>query len=77
MKVGVVTAVVVSSEAAVDYRQKNPDAYDRSLMKETLSWCNSSNIPDKNKEPLFWVGGFNSGEKKAWRKGLRPGPDMR
>ncbi|KAH7141809.1 hypothetical protein EDB81DRAFT_884867 [Dactylonectria macrodidyma] len=57
------TAVKVSSKAATDYRQKNLDAYGRSLMKETPSWWNGSNIPGKNKEPLFWVGGL-----QYWRK---------
>ncbi|KAJ3460342.1 hypothetical protein MRS44_011209 [Fusarium solani] len=57
------TTVEVSSEAAVEYRQKNIDAYSHSLISETPSWWNGSNIPGKNKEPLFWVGGL-----QAWRQ---------
>ncbi|KAJ3544356.1 hypothetical protein NM208_g3097 [Fusarium decemcellulare] len=57
------TTVEVSSQAAADYRQKNIDAYSHSLMSEVASWWNGSNIPGKNKEPLFWVAGM-----QAWRQ---------
>ncbi|KAM5349243.1 hypothetical protein ACJ41O_005750 [Fusarium nematophilum] len=55
--------VEVSVDAAADYRKKNLDAYSQSLMQETPSWWNGSNIPGKNKEPLFWVGGM-----QYWRQ---------
>ncbi|KAL3487038.1 hypothetical protein BJX62DRAFT_228357 [Aspergillus germanicus] len=53
----------VKGECAADYSQANLDAYAQSLMKQTPSWWNGSNIPGKVNEPLFWVKGLQS-----WRR---------
>ncbi|KNG48019.1 steroid monooxygenase [Stemphylium lycopersici] len=55
--------IEVSYAAAKVYRDLNLQAYDRSLIRETPSWWNGSNIPGKVIEPLFWVGGL-----QAWRQ---------
>lgn len=57
------TTFEVKLEAARAYVQRNLDGYDQSLMKETSSWWNGSNVPGKTKEPLFWVLGL-----QEWRK---------
>ncbi|KAF7540491.1 hypothetical protein G7054_g1355 [Neopestalotiopsis clavispora] len=46
------------ADAAQAYKDKNQTLYVNSLVSETPSWWNGSNIPGKTKEPLFWVGGL-------------------
>ena len=57
------TRFEVKEDPAREYAQQNKDAYNHSLMKETASWWNGSNIPGKVQEPLFWVKGL-----QAWRQ---------
>ncbi|KAF4339205.1 steroid monooxygenase [Fusarium beomiforme] len=57
-----ILSIEASTEAADAYSQKHLQIYDQSLMKETPSWWNGSNIPGKKREPLFWVGGL-----QGWR----------
>ncbi|KAM0368098.1 hypothetical protein ACHAPY_011617 [Fusarium culmorum] len=57
-----ILSIEATTEAAGAYSQTHLQIYDQSLMKETPSWWNGSNIPGKKKEPLFWVGGV-----KAWK----------
>jgi hypothetical protein len=61
-------AIEVSHGAAKAYRDLNIQAYNHSLIRETPSWWNGSNIPGKVKEPLFWVGGL-----QAWRQQCEEG----
>lgn len=53
----------VKQTASDEYAQRNMDAFDDSLVKETPSWWNGANIPGKTREPLFWILGL-----QAWRK---------
>lgn len=55
-----IRTVECTSEAASAYREQNLEAYNQSLMRETPSWWNGSNIPRKVQEPLFWVRGLQS-----------------
>ncbi|KAK0387427.1 hypothetical protein NLU13_5739 [Sarocladium strictum] len=53
----------VKPDVAVSYVQRNLAIYSHLLLKDTPSWWNGSNIPGKNREPLFWVGGL-----QTWRQ---------
>ncbi|CAG8937917.1 unnamed protein product [Penicillium salamii] len=56
-------AFEAKADVARSYVQRNLDAYNQSLAKETPSWWNGSNIPGKTREPLFWTLGL-----QRWRQ---------